>query len=414
MANRIITILTVGSRGDVQPYIALGLGLQQAGYQVRLATETGFEGLVRGYGLNFAPLQAEFLRLAQSPEGKAALSGKQNPLTLMKQVMPMLRRMMDDAWEVARDSDAIIYHPKALAGYHIAEKLSIPGFLAMMLPAYSKTGAFANPVFGAHNFGSWLNRLTYDAFRKASLISYRGMINTWRKETLDLPPFKDEMTLHGKPVPKIYAYSRHVVPIPSDWDDSTFVSGYWFLPASSDWQPPADLLAFLQQGTPPIYVGFGSMPSQDAQRTTNIVLEAARRAGQRVILATGWGGLQASAIPATAYLLNSAPHDWLFPRCLAVVHHGGAGTTAAGLRAGKPTVICPFFGDQPFWGQRVFELGVGPCPIPQKKLSVENLAQAISTATTDEKMHQCADVLGQKIRAEDGVAQAIQFINAHR
>jgi sterol 3beta-glucosyltransferase len=413
MANRIMTILTVGSRGDVQPYIALGLGLQQAGYQVRLATEAGFEGLVRGYGLDCAPLRAEFIRLAQTTQGKAAIAGKQNPFNLMKQVMPMLRRMMDDAWKVACDSDAIIYHPKALAGYHIAEKLSIPGFLAMMLPAYSRTGAFANPVFGAQNFGSWLNRLTYDGFRKASLISYRGMINTWRKETLGLPPFKEETTLQGKPVPKIYAYSRHVVPIPNDWDESTLVSGYWFLPTSSDWQPPADLLAFLQEGTPPIYVGFGSMPSEDAERTTNIVLEAVRRTGQRVILAAGWGGLQASTLPVTAYLLNSAPHDWLFPRCLAVVHHGGAGTTAAGLRAGKPTLICPFFGDQPFWGQRVFELGVGPRPIPQKKLSIENLTQAISIATTDEKMGQCADVLGEKIRAEDGIEQAIQFINAH-
>lgn len=412
MSNRKITILTVGSRGDVQPYVALGLGLQKTGYQVKIVTEIGFEGFVRDYRLDFAPLRAEFIRLAQTPEGRDAIAGK-NPFGLMKQVMPMLRQIMDDAWEAARDSDMIVYHPKALAGYHIAEKLNIPGFLAMMLPTYSPTRAFANPALGAHNYGGLLNRWSYALFLKTVIAPYRGMINAWRREKLGLPPFQDDMFLHSKPVPKLYAYSRHIVPIPADWDTSSFVTGYWFLPPSTDWRPPADLLAFLEHGPAPVYIGFGSMPSQDAAHITNIVLDAARLTEQRTILATGWGGLAASEVPDTVFVLESAPHDWLFPRCAAVVHHGGAGTTGAGLRAGKPTVICPFFGDQPFWGKRVFELGVGPRPIPQKKLSVESLAQAIRIAATDEAMRQRAAALGQKVRAEDGVAEAVRVISSY-
>jgi sterol 3beta-glucosyltransferase len=140
------------------------------------------------------------------------------------------------------------------------------------------------------------------------------------------------------------------------------------------------------------------------------VIDAIRQSGQRAVLATGWGGLSTSEVPDTIHILQSAPHDWLFPQCLAVVHHGGAGTTGAGLRAGKPTIICPFFGDQPFWGKQVFELGVGTRPIPQKQLTVANLSQAIQAVAQDTAMQQRANALGKKIRAENGVIQAVEVI----
>ncbi|MGG6295899.1 glycosyltransferase [Leptolyngbya sp. AN02str] len=413
MANRTIAILTLGSRGDVQPYIALGLGLQQAGDRVIFVTEPSFQPWVEQYGLSFAPLRANFVQLAKSAQGKAAIVGQGNPWSLIQSTKAMMRDVLEDAWLAAQHADAVVYHPKALAGYHIADKLNIPGFLALMLPAYSPTRAFANPALGAHDWGAWLNRLSYDALGKLALAPYRGLINTWRHHTLELPPTKHDTHLGDRPVPKIYAYSRHVVPIPSDWDDFTLVSGYWFLPTPADWVPPEPLQAFLNVGPPPIYVGFGSMPSVDAERTTSTVLEAAKQTGQRLVLATGWGGLQAQPLPDNVYLLDAVPHDWLFPYCAAVVHHGGAGTTGAGLRAGKPTVICPFFGDQPFWGQRVYELGVGSRPIPQKRLNVEQLAGAIAQVTRDFTMQAKAAQLGQAIRAEDGIATAIHFINQH-
>lgn len=409
MSKRIL-ILTAGSQGDVQPYVALGQGLNQAGFDVLLATDSSFSSLVAAHGLAFAPLQAPFAQLVQTDAGKAALAGKKS--FSLKQIMPMLRQMMDDAWDIAQQyhPDAVVYHAKPLAGYHIADKLGIPGFLAMALPIYSPTRSFANPIFGGGNYGGFLNYLSYTVFLQASLLPYRRFLNQWRQEKLGLPPFRDERSLQGRPVPKLYAYSRHVVPLPADWDESALVTGYWFLGSSADWQPPANLATFLMAGSPPLYVGFGSMASQDAAQTTRLVIDAVRQSGQRAILATGWGGLSASEVPDFIHILSSAPHDWLFPQCLAVVHHGGAGTTGAGLRAGKPTIICPFFGDQPFWGKQVFELGVGPRPIPQKQLTVTNLSQAIQTVSLDTAMQQRADALGEKIRAEDGVMQAVEVI----
>jgi sterol 3beta-glucosyltransferase len=409
MSKRIL-ILTAGSQGDVQPYVALGKGLKQAGFEALLATDPSFASLVTGHTLDFAPLHAPFAQLVQTDTGKAALAGKKS--ISLKQIMPMLRQMMDDAWEIAQqyEPDAVVYHAKPLAGYHIADKLGIPGFLAMALPIYSPTRSFANPIFGGGNYGGWLNYLSYTLFLQSSLLPYRRFINQWRREKLGLSPFRDERSLHGRPVPKLYAYSRHVVPPPADWDESAIVTGYWFLDSAADWRPPADLVAFLANASPPIYVGFGSMASEDAVKTTRLVIDAVRQSGQRAVLATGWGGLSTSEVPDTIHVLQSAPHDWLFPQCLAVVHHGGAGTTGAGLRAGKPTIICPFFGDQPFWGKQVFELGVGPRPILQKQLTVSNLSQAIQAVAQDTAMQQRANALGKKIRAENGVMQAVEVI----
>jgi len=326
--------------------------------------------------------------------------------------MPMLRNMLDDAWEAARDSDAIIYHPKAMAGQHIAETLGVPCFLAMVLPALSPTRVFANPVLGDRNYGGWLNKMSYTLMIKAMFLPYSKMLNQWRAEKLGLPPSKLDLTLRGRPIPKLYGYSQFVLPNPPDWDDSTHVTGYWWLPPT-DWQPPLELQTFLDSGPPPIYVGFGSMTSQNPEQLTRIVLQAAEKSGQRILLATGWGGLAPTKLPSYAYALQSAPHDWLFPRCAAVVHHGGAGTTAAGLRAGRPTLVCPFFGDQPFWGRRVYELGVGPRPIPQKKLNVENLSRAMRQMISDETMRQKAQDLGEKLRTEDGVTKAVEIIMSY-
>jgi len=404
-----ITILTLGSRGDVQPYIALGMGLQRAGHAVRLVTDSGFAAFVADYGLDFAPLEVGVIQLIQSPQGKAALAGK-GLFSLMKQMQPVLRRMMDDAWVASQGSDAIVFHPKAMAGVHIAEKLNIPGFLAMALPAYSPTAAFANPALGGADYGPLLNKLSYRLFMAGATLPYRRMVNAFRRRTLGLAPAKGDVTLRGRPVPKLYAYSERVVPRPRDWGDEVHVTGYWFLPAPHGWQPSRELQAFLRAGPPPVYVGFGSMSAQDIEAKTAVVLQAVQVVGQRAILATGWGGLAAVAVPENVFVLDGAPHDWLFPQCAAVVHHGGSGTTAAGLRAGKPTVIVPFFGDQPFWGRRVQALGVGPAPIPHKKLTADALANAIRVATSDAGIAQRAKALGEKICAEDGVARAIHVI----
>jgi sterol 3beta-glucosyltransferase len=408
-----ILILTVGSRGDVQPYIALGAGLQAAGHSVTLATLEAFAPLVAEHGLGFRPLRGEFLELLQTAEGKAAIVGKGNPLALLRQVKPMLRRMLDDALAVSSEAELVIYHPKALGGYSLAEKLGVPGILALPLPLYSPTAAFPSPILPVDNLGPALNRLSHAAIVKLTSASVRGVVNRWRKEVLGLPPAIDELHLHGQPVLRLYGYSPTVLPTPQDWDSTSVATGYWFLNRVRNWEPPASLESFLNAGPPPVYVGFGSMPTQDAMRTTRIVLAALEQAGQRGLLASGWGGLAAAELPAHVYMLAEAPHDWLFPRMAAVVHHGGAGTTAAGLRAGVPSVICPFFGDQPFWGRRVWMLGAGPRPLPQRRLTVETLSAAMRAAVSDPTLRERAARLGKTIRAEDGIGEAIAQIEAY-
>jgi UDP:flavonoid glycosyltransferase YjiC (YdhE family) len=198
--------------------------------------------------------------------------------------------------------------------------------------------------------------------------------------------------------------------MPADWGPANQLTGYWFLDDAEDWAPPAALLDFLQAGPVPVYIGFGSMSSRKPEETADLVIQAVKQTKQRALLFSGWDGLHKQDLPDSMLMIGPTSHDWLFPRVAAVVHHGGAGTTAAGLRAGVPSILVPFFGDQPFWGNRVHSLGVGPAPIPRSKLSVERLAQAIQEATTDTRMRQRAADLGVKIRAENGVANAVKII----
>ena len=212
----------------------------------------------------------------------------------------------------------------------------------------------------------------------------------------------------------LYGYSPLVLPPPTDWGDSVHVTGYWFLEPPAEWAPPADLVHFLQSGPPPVYIGFGSMVNSKPEETTKLVLQALARTGQRGVLSAGWGGLQQADLPETVFMIGSIPFSWLFPQMAAVVHHGGAGTTSIGLWAGIPAIVTPFMGDQPFWGQRVYELGVGPKPIPRRRLTIDRLAEAIRCAVTDTAMQQAAASLGERIRAEDGIARAVAVIEQDR
>jgi UDP:flavonoid glycosyltransferase YjiC (YdhE family) len=406
-----LAIHTLGTRGDVQPYVALARGLMAAGCEVVLTTAARFASFVAAHGVPFAPLPDDFLDLMETPEGKAALSG-QNTLTwtfrLVRQVRPMMRRLLDAQWAAVGGADAIIYHPKALGSVHIAERLGIPAFCAFTLPGMTPTRAFPSPMLPFADLGP-LNRLSHELFLRYANTLFREPINRWREEVLGLPPSRRDDCIHGVPVPRLYGFSPSVVPKPADWDGNSAVTGYWFLD-DEDWVPPPYLQGFLEAGPPPVYVGFGSIPSVDPVRTTTMITEALALAGQRGILASGWGGLAAAPLSEHVYMLDAAPHNRLFPHVRAVVHHGGAGTTAAGLRAGKPTVICPFFGDQPFWGRRVAELGVGPAPIAFKRLTEAGLVEAIMGAVDDDAMRQRATELGARIRAEDGVGRAVTFI----
>jgi sterol 3beta-glucosyltransferase len=406
-----VAILTLGTRGDVQPFVALGAGLEGAGHEVTLVTGRGFETTVSGRDLRYVALDVDLLELAQTQEGRAALRSPRAALRVARRLMPAMRGMLVDEWEAVAslEADAVVYHPKALGGYHVSEALGIPGFLALASPALSPTREFPSPLLPLPDLGGALNRLSYGTFFRSITLPYRRMVNRWREETLGLPAIPllaSELELRGEPVPRLYPCSPRVVPVPADWDARSTMTGYWFLDQGKGWQPPGELAEFLEGGPPPVFVGFGSA-APDPEGSRAAALAALERLGLRGVLATGRRGTAGPGIVE----IEGAPHDWLFPRMAAVVHHGGAGTTAEGLRAGKPTAIFPSnFGDQLFWGRRVCALGVGSEPVPQKRLTAEGLTATIRTITEDERMRSRAAELGEEIRAEDGVARAIEIV----
>ncbi len=404
-----ILITTFGSRGDVQPYVALGLGLQQAGHRVTLITSPDLARGFVDYGVPIAPVPAPFMELASSPEARKAMAGG-NSLGLMFKIMPMMRTFMEGQWAIAREGvDAVVFHPKSLAGPHIAEALKVPAFLALAAPGFSPTAAFPTPLLTSRNFGPTLNRWSYGFMSAASTGAYKGTVNAFRRETLGLGNASTSQVT-GERAPKLYFFSPALLERPVDWGADTHVTGYWFLDRLPGWTPSRELAAFLEAGPPPVYIGFGSMASTNPERIGRILIEAIQESGVRAVLARGWDGLRLEGND-NIHVIDEAPHDWLFPRMAAVVHHGGAGTTGAGLRAGRPTLICPFFGDQPFWGARVAALGLGPAPIPQKQLTGPRLAAALRALTHDPEMARRASELGVAVSAEDGVASAVKVIH---
>ena len=418
-----ITLLTIGSRGDIQPFVALGRGLRAAGHRVRLVSHAAFQPLAEMYDLEFGLISTNPHQILTTEAGQAWVETGTNILGFVRQQMKLTgafaRQILDEAWAACEPAtDLIIFSLFGIPGYHIAERLRVPRMAAWLQPL-SRTAAFPSLIVPpTWNFGPGFNRLTHRLAEYLTWLPFQRTFNRWRVETLGLPPLSATdpfKQIYRQQMPILYGFSPTVVPPPSDWPAWIAVTGYWFLDRPATWQPPAALVDFLAAGPPPVYIGFGSMPSRSPAALLKLVVEALRRSGQRGVLLTGWGGLPAEAHVHDSnrlFMLDSVPHDWLFPQMAALVHHGGAGTTAAGLRAGVPAIIIPFFGDQPYWGRRLAELGVGPKPIMFKDLTVDLLAQAICTATGNPHMQAKAANLGQRLRAENGVARAVHLIEA--
>ena len=414
-----IAIMAMGSRGDVQPYIALGKGLKAAGHFVRLITHQNFERLVTSHGLEFYPVKGDVQAVIESPEMLKLLE-QGNFLAINAHTAKLVRSAAidwaQDGIAACRGIDLLVAGVGGLyLSIALAQKLNIRFLQAYIFP-FTPTAAFPAIVLpqSISRLGGTVNRLSHHLFRQMMWQGFRQADRLARQQVLNLPPAPFWGSYNSaalRQYPTLYGFSSSVIPQPSDWQN-TQVTGYWFLDAAADWTPPAALMKFLNSGKPPVYIGFGSMGSRKPAATAALVLAALDRSGQRGILLSGWGGLSQANLPDTVLMVESIPHSWLFPRMAAVVHHGGAGTTAAGLRAGVPSIVIPFFGDQLFWGQRVAKLGVGTAPIPRKQLTVELLAQAIDRAVTDLVMIRQAANLGAKIQAEDGIAHAVAVIHA--
>ncbi len=411
-----ITIIALGSQGDVQPYVALGKGLKAAGHDVNILSNENFETFVRSHELEFSAARGNIMEIVESEEMRKLLE-KGNFLAInahtAKAAQQAALHWAEDGLQACQNTELIVCGVGGLnLAVSLAEKLKLPMVQAYLFP-FTPTAAFPGVLFPQSlQLGGAINQLSHIVLQQMIWQGSRAADTHARKQILKLNPapfFGPYGSKILKQHPVLYGFSPSVIAKADDWHN-THVTGYWFLDAPTDWIPPTELTQFLEAGPPPVYIGFGSMSSRNPEATTTLIFEALAQTGQRAILLSGWNGLKANDVPDNVYMGKSVPHTWLFPRVSAVVHHGGAGTTAAGLRAGVPSIIIPFFGDQPFWGERVTALGVGPKAIPRKKLGAQQLAQAIRSAVSDQGMRQNAAALGKKIQTENGVASAVDII----
>jgi sterol 3beta-glucosyltransferase len=416
-----ITFIAFGTRGDVQPAIALGKALQADGHQVRLVAGSDFGGWIEQHGLQAAATSVDMGAMMASEDGRAWVDHGNHPVKQMRAMKTLLEQygleMMRDALDASLDAGVIVsgftsdVYAASIAEAVHAKHLSIP--LAPALVA-TRSGVATQqaPLPNRDSllnywFGKWL--IEPLGWRLLGELS-----NRFRQETLGLPPRtyrQNREMLRGIAV--VQGFSRHVVPHPADWPGNIYTTGYWFLDDQPEWEAPRDLLEFLAAGDAPVYIGFGSMAGSEPQALFRMILDGVIESGQRAILQGLGAEVGVPCLPANVFVLDAAPHRWLFPRMTALVHHGGAGTTGEGLRAGVPTVVVPHMADQPYWGSRVAALGAGPRPIPRNRLTAGKLASAIRQAASDPAMRDRAVQLGSRISAEDGLGVAVRVIDEH-
>ena len=413
-----ICVVALGTQGDVRPLLALAAGLSFAGEHVTVATHRYFERMVTERGLGFQPIEGNPRDIIDSRLGRGWVQSGTNPLLFTRHFRELAsavgQELMVDCYRACRGAHAIV---TGLLGYfatcHVAERLAVPlaaAFLQPVTPSRYLPSVFFAELRAPAPARRCYNLASHTLVDLMFWSVLRPEVNRARANVLGLPevPRLSSFARNLRDNLVLYGFSPTVLSPPADWPERVRVTGYWFLDdGDSGWRPDAALAAFLRRGSPPVYVGFGSMSGDQEEDLTAVVLTALRRCGLRGVLATGWGGLGAAQLPSDMLMLDWVPHDWLFPRMAAIIHHGGAGTTATGLRCGVPQVIVPFFGDQHFWGQRVRELGVGPAPVSRRRLTVDRLTAALTAAVTDPEVRARAGAAGARIRAEDGVGTAV-------
>ncbi len=408
-----ITILCSGSRGDFQPYIALAQQLKKLGKDVRIAASKSFEGFIRGYGIDVFPVEADIETLNVDPKLLKAAGSADNPLKMLLAFNKMKEYgiyMVNDYYSACDGSELIIYHPGCTIGYFAAQKFGVPSVLASPFPMHKTKEYLSVVMYGKTKSNVLTNKISYAMIQgmlwMASKDSVKGF---WKKRFGKAPdnfgcPFERHT---DKKHPAIVSCSNYVFKRPQDWNENIYQNGYWFVEEPSEYRPSDELAAFLDACDKPVYIGFGSMTSLEKHDgLAEIAVEALIISGKRGIIC-GMG--RPENLPENIIAIDGAPHTWLFERVSAVCHHGGAGTTAAGFKAGVPSIIIPFSNDQFAWAHRAYDLGVGSKPIPKKELSAEKLADAIRNALTDEIVAN-ADNLGKKIASENGAMACAEII----
>mgnify|MGYP001544778610 CR=1 FL=1 len=423
-----IAITTIGTLGDVQPFVALALTLRRRGFDVVLATSDDFGPLIRSYGVEFASLGGDvqaFLRQSQFDSAMTKNIVLHAP-GLLRDGQKILKEASRRAWAIAQDADAIVFQNNTSFSLDIAEARGIPAIVTAFQPL-SPTNEFPYFEYGLDPIDPQLYRFSREPFGKSPAIdpvinklSYA--VQKMQQAYWDLPRDRLRRTLGLKlkkknvfpgnlrgDIPVLHAYSASISPAPGDWADNNIITGFWRLDDASGWTPPPAVEAFLSKGEAPVYLGFGSM-SFGAQRNTEIITRALKLWGGRAVIGKGWGGVKEEALPESVFVIDRAPHTELFKYVKAVVHHGGAGTTYAGLYAGRPSFAVPQFFDQPYWGQLLYELGVGPRPVRLRKLTPQILAGALDDLASTPAYARAAEALGEKLKLEDGTNLAVDVI----
>jgi sterol 3beta-glucosyltransferase len=396
-----ITIPTIGSRGDVQPYIALAQGLIRSGHRVTLASHPMMRGLAESYGVAFAPIGPD-INLAE--EVAVIRHSARNPILGLIQGMrfgfEILERSHDDILTLCKETDLVVVPTAIAAGKNEAELLQLPYLSINLMPWAIPWDDPERAIY---------KRVAYGVMDKLIHLITTLPLNRIRKRQ-GLPPVGQEgfTSTHLDLVP----ISPVIYPPNPLWESHHKVVGYWFTEAPSDWEPSTDLLSFLEEGGPPVLISLGAMSwgDDDALESANLFVDAIQEAGIRAII-QGWeAGIKLLRLPPNIKAAASLPHSWLLPQCTGIVHHGGYGTTAAGLRAGIPALVIPHIADQFYWGKRISGLGVGPQPIPRTKLDKNGLVAALEELIRNEQIQMTAAKFGKQIRSENGVENAVQLI----
>ncbi|MEE6166975.1 MULTISPECIES: glycosyltransferase [unclassified Mycolicibacterium] len=405
-----VAIIAIGSRGDVAPLTGIGIRLRQAGHRVIVLSYGLFRELITGCGLEFRSIDVDDddadLSDTSTTDAIRGLAAFLSPGGMRKLGAGILAALHD------KPLDLLMLTPFAeLVGHPLAEALGVPSVGARLQPL-SASAEYPPAVLGAWSGGRFGNRATARCGERLIDGIYRGTVNRFRAD-LGLPkasPHRLRVRRTESAWPILYGYSPAVVPRPADWRPGIDVVGYWWPARPDDWEPPADLLRFIDAGPAPVVVGFGSTVNSvaAAEQVSLLVRDALRAAGVRGVIQSGWAGLTASGDDVIS--VGEVPHDWLFGRAAAVVHHCGAGTTAAGLRAGVPAIAVPNLGDQPFWARRLSALGVGPTAIPYRRLTTENLAATIRMTLSDSSYRDNAVQVAGRIRDEDGAGRVLAVI----
>lgn len=405
-----ITMITIGSTGDVQPYVLLGKELKKRGHRITIATFGKFADLIENSGLSFFSLSGDAEKMMNTVMEADSIGMKYLP-RLEKSLRSVAPALLQDIYDSCCTADAMICNFFGSVYYSVAEDRRIPCVQTQYFPM-DPTGDFPVSSFPFQHLGHRMNLASYHVAYLLIGMFEKRYLSEWRKSN-DLAERKvrnaPDYRIGDHTVPVIYAISPKVIPRPQDWGPHIHMSGYWFDPEPVEWIPPEDLVCFLENKPTPVYIGFGSMTSGNMTKLYVAVLKTIRALKIRAVINLGWTDKKMHSTK-NLYFTNYIPHDWIFPRVQAVIHHGGAGTTAAGLKHGKPTLVIPFGGDQAFWGDRIYQLKCGPRPVSRHHLKLSQLIKAIVKLLNNPEYRANAEALSRELAAEEGLMTAADLV----